>query len=181
MVEPGSKALLARAFQWDQKTFGFGVGPHNVGPGTYSVGMSFAGYDASVFYAEKQFRITSENASGTGDSYGTRSSAQYNGTTISIPRGVTVTEGKGPFYEPAEAHVRAGEQIRWKNEDAPAHTATSSTPSSEDRGKLFDTGIIPSNRFSQLFVIKDPGEYPYFCQLHPWMSGKIVVEPQTAG
>lgn len=182
VVEPNAKILLARAFQWDRKTFSFGVAPHDVSPGTYTVGMSFIGYNASGFHAEKQFRIASGNASGAGGSDVT-SSMQFNGTTVIIPRGVAVTEGgKGPFYEPAEVHVKAGEQIRWKNVDALPHTATSATPGSDDIGKLFDTDIIPPNRFSsQQVIITEPGEYPYFCQLHPWMSGKIIVEPQEAG
>lgn len=177
VIEPGSKILLAGAFQWDQKNFRFGVAPHDVKPGRYSVDMSFAGYNSTVFYAETRFTIG--NASGTG----TNGGSAYNGTatTIIIPQGVNGAEGNPPFYVPEEAHVKAGEEIRWKNEDGALHTATSATPGSDDMGKVFDTGIIPSNRFSQPVVIKDPGEYSYFCQLHPWMSGKIVVEPQEAG
>ncbi|UVS68084.1 cupredoxin domain-containing protein [Nitrososphaera viennensis] len=183
VVEPGSKILLARAFQWDQKTFGFGVAPHDVEQGRYSIGMSFAGYNASVFHTETQFRIGLGSISkvpGAGNG-GTDSNSGYNGTMIIIPRGLNGAEASSPpFYEPEEAHVKAGEEIRWKNEDGALHTATSSTPSSEDTGKLFDTDIIPPNRFSHPVVIKDPGEYSYFCQLHPWMSGKIIiVEPRA--
>jgi plastocyanin len=66
--------------------------------------------------------------------------------------------------------------VTWKNDDSVPHTVTSGIVESgtpKPDGK-FDSGIIaPGKGFS--FVFDAPGEYDYYCLLHPFMTGKVAV------
>jgi plastocyanin len=49
--------------------------------------------------------------------------------------------------------------------------------SDPDKGKLFDTSYIMGGENSKIDLSKvDPGEYNYFCEVHPYMQGKMKVE-----
>ena len=73
-------------------------------------------------------------------------------------------------FSPAEITVPAGTKVTWVNHDDVPHTATSS-----DKPGAFDSGAIDTDgTFS--FVFKKPGNYPYFCEVHPHMTGRIIVK-----
>ena len=95
-------------------------------------------------------------------------------TTVSIMAGASVpTNGK--FYEPSNVETTVGSMLTWVNDDTVPHTVTSGTVENS-RPKpdgSFDSGIInPGNSF--LFVLDKAGEYPYYCMVHPWMTGKVT-------
>jgi plastocyanin len=168
-VEPKSEVLLARAFRWDQKTFeSVDSSSYPVASGTYAVSASFSGYQGHVFHDSKRIQIGAGNA--TDDSEN-----EFNGITIIIPEGATETGYGGGYFIPDVQSVSAGAQFRWENKDIVPHTATSGSPSSE-ADMLFDTSIIRPEEFSQPFSIDVPGQYQYYCFLHPWMTGTIKVE-----
>jgi plastocyanin len=76
-------------------------------------------------------------------------------------------------YSPFEAKVTKGGTVTWVNKDTAAHTATSGTVKNGPDGK-FDTGLLQSGeKFSQKF--DTAGKYDYFCLVHPWMKGKVIV------
>jgi plastocyanin len=77
-------------------------------------------------------------------------------------------------YEPNPLHVKVGSKITWTNDDKTTHTATSGTITSNEYGKIFDSGYLSKGK-SFTFVFDQPGEFEYFCLLHPTMIGKIVV------
>lgn len=75
-------------------------------------------------------------------------------------------------YSPDPIRIRAGEGIRWENEDGLAHTATSDS----DAPAAFDTGDIEPDETSIVVYLDTPGTYDYHCSNHPaTMSGTIVV------
>ena len=75
-------------------------------------------------------------------------------------------------YLPYQAEINSGESIIWTNTDSAAHTVTSGKDATSDGN--FDSGMmIPKNTWEHMF--DKPGEYDYFCMLHPWMTGKVVV------
>ncbi len=75
-------------------------------------------------------------------------------------------------YLPATHSITPGRTVTWTNIDAAAHTVTSGYVPEPDG--IFDSGLImPSEMFSHRF--DTPGTYPYFCLVHPWMTGDIVV------
>ena len=68
-----------------------------------------------------------------------------------------------------ELHVRAGTLVRWVNQDQVQHSATA-----DDRS--FDSGLIePGRAYERVF--DRPGSYAYHCTPHPFMTGRVVVEP----
>jgi plastocyanin len=72
-------------------------------------------------------------------------------------------------FDPAETFVAAGGTVRWTNTGQSPHTATSTT-------LLFQSGAIaPGTQFSVLLAA--PGDYPFFCEIHPTMTGVIHVVP----
>jgi plastocyanin len=95
------------------------------------------------------------------------------GTTVSMAKGSQAPDNP-EFYVPAEVTVKAGETITWKNEDTAIHTATSGENSTPN-GK-FDTSLVsPGQSSKPIAMPNEPGQYTYFCTLHPWMTGTITI------
>lgn len=66
-----------------------------------------------------------------------------------------------------------GDKVVWKNADTAAHTVTSGTPTDGPDG-IFDSGLFaPGKSFP--FTFKEKGIYPYYCLVHPWMTGTVFV------
>ena len=94
-------------------------------------------------------------------------------STISIAKG-SQNADNNQFYVPLEVTVKAGNTLTWKNDDTAIHTATSGKDATPD-GK-FDTSLISPGQSSKAQTMpSEPGEYSYFCTLHPWMTGKVIV------
>ena len=49
-----------------------------------------------------------------------------------------------------------------------------------DVGSLFDSGAIPSGKTFE-FTFSNPGKYNYFCTIHPWMMGQVIVGNPASG
>ncbi len=82
-------------------------------------------------------------------------------------------ENTNECYLPYQVEIYSGEPVVWINADSAAHTVTSGTPALHDG--LFDSGMMmPDQKWE--FVFTDSGEYDYHCMLHPWMTGKVIVE-----
>ena len=72
-------------------------------------------------------------------------------------------------FTPAALTVKAGTTVTFVNHDDIPHLVVAVDGSY--RSKALDT----NDKFS--FTFAKPGEYAYFCGLHPHMKGKIVVAP----
>ncbi|WP_458745308.1 cupredoxin domain-containing protein [Candidatus Nitrosocosmicus sp. T] len=57
---------------------------------------------------------------------------------------------------------------------ARSNTVTSGVPDATDSGQIFNSGFMPFGTFYQM-TFKIPGDYFYYCTLHPYMSGTIHV------
>jgi plastocyanin len=96
-------------------------------------------------------------------------------TSVSIPNGASVPTNE-EFYAPDDVQITVGSAVTWKNDDTASHTVTSgtvqnNTPTPDGR---FDSGIMNAgDSFS--FVFDKAGEYPYYCTIHPWMTGKVTA------
>lgn len=76
-------------------------------------------------------------------------------------------------YEPVSIKIKTGTKVNWRNNDNAVHTVTSGTP--EFQGNDFDSKLLkPASTFSYIF--KSPGTFDYFCTLHTWMVGRVIVE-----
>ncbi|WP_112661683.1 cupredoxin domain-containing protein [Microvirga flavescens] len=71
-------------------------------------------------------------------------------------------------FAPQTLTVPVGTTVTWINADDIPHTVTAEDHSF--RSKALDT----NDRFT--FTFSTPGEYGYFCSLHPRMVGKIIVK-----
>ena len=96
--------------------------------------------------------------------------------TVQIPPGSFMPgcEKHNNCYLPYVMKIGMNRTITWRNDDNAAHTVTSGTPNNGLDGK-FDSGIIsPKSSFAVKLFKK--GEYPYFCLMHPWQQGIIIVD-----
>lgn len=79
-------------------------------------------------------------------------------------------------YDPSPLTIKPETTVAWTNTDNTAHTVTSGRPSGNDTGSVFDSGEIgPDGTYS--FIFMSPGAYDYYCTLHPWMTGQVIVSP----
>ncbi|HWP78352.1 MAG TPA: plastocyanin/azurin family copper-binding protein [Candidatus Nitrosotenuis sp.] len=95
--------------------------------------------------------------------------------TISIPLGVSTPgcEATNECFAPSSLTVPVGTTVTWTNDDTAAHTITSGSDATPDGN--FDSGLFMAGKtFSHTFDSAD--EYPYYCLVHPWMTGKVTVE-----
>ena len=71
-------------------------------------------------------------------------------------------------FGPATLTVSAGTTVTWINRDDIPHTVVSDDKAF--KSKVLDT----DEKFSYTFATA--GTYPYFCSVHPKMTGKVVVQ-----
>ena len=81
-------------------------------------------------------------------------------------------------FIPSTVVITAGGTVTWENTDNAAHTATSGSPSDGPDG-VWDSSLMMVNG-SYSVTLDDEGTYPYFCMVHPWMSGTVIVEAEAA-
>jgi len=81
-------------------------------------------------------------------------------------------------FMPSTAVITAGGTVTWENTDNAAHTATSGSATDGPDG-VWDSSLMMVNG-SYSVTLDDEGTYPYFCMVHPWMSGTIIVEAEAA-
>jgi plastocyanin len=75
----------------------------------------------------------------------------------------------GFLFNPATITVRAGTKVEWQNKDDTPHTVV------ETSGKFRSAALDTEDKFS--FTFAQAGTFDYFCSLHPYMVGKVVVTP----
>ena len=76
-------------------------------------------------------------------------------------------------YVPSIITINRGDSVTWLNNDVAFHTVTSGYYGNTTG--IFDSGHIdPGKIYTKTFT--DAGEYPFFCTLHPWMAGTIIVK-----
>ncbi|HVH15536.1 MAG TPA: plastocyanin/azurin family copper-binding protein [Candidatus Angelobacter sp.] len=92
-------------------------------------------------------------------------------------------------FDPANITIDQGTTVEWNNTGQVAHTVTSCSginflplgcPLGANLPSLpsFDSGpVYPGYTFSSVFNV--PGNYSYYCVIHPWLRGTIQVRPNT--
>jgi plastocyanin len=90
---------------------------------------------------------------------------------ISAPAPDSKVEIDNFAFSPDRITVKTGTTVTWLNADDTPHTVASSS-------KLFKSKALDTeDSFS--FTFTTPGVYQYFCSLHPYMTGTVVVEGTT--
>ncbi len=71
-------------------------------------------------------------------------------------------------FGPATLTVAVGTTVTWTNRDDIPHTIVSTD-------KVFKSKVLDTDeKFS--FTFSKAGTYPYFCSIHPKMTGSVVVQ-----
>ena len=88
-----------------------------------------------------------------------------------------VVDIKDLAYSPSSIQVMQGDTVTWTNsEEIMPHDVTSGAPGQPDLGLLFSSEILlPGQSFEATFP--EPGEFVYFCKLHPTMTGVVIILP----
>jgi plastocyanin len=71
-------------------------------------------------------------------------------------------------FGPQTLTVPVGTTVTWTNSDDIPHTAVSTD--GVFKSKVIDT----DEKF--IYTFAKPGTYPYYCSIHPKMTGKIIVQ-----
>ena len=117
-----------------------------------------------------------QNATSNATSNATAAPAAAPGTPLTILEGSSV-QGS-PSYDPAALTVKKGDKITVTNKDTLPHTVTSGAgPTDPNSAKQFDTSILEAGATADIETTNiNPGEYPFYCAVHPYMMGKLVVQ-----
>lgn len=109
---------------------------------------------------------------------------------IIIPNGAANPNFDTPateWFSPSVVTIQSGDTITWINKDKEIHNITSGNGITRlqfvtTRSVGAPDGLFSSNPFkpgqSWSHTFTKPGIYHYFCSIHPWMNGAIVVSQQ---
>ena len=102
-----------------------------------------------------------------------------NATGASAGDSVTISPGSsvpsnGKFFVPETLTVSTGTTVTWTNGDSTLHTVTSGSAESGNSGTEFDSSYLAAGKTFQ-HQFGTAGTFDYYCTLHPWMKGKVVV------
>jgi plastocyanin len=74
----------------------------------------------------------------------------------------------GTAFVPNSVAIQAGQVVTWRNEDSFNHTTTSDAA-------LWTATLAPAQTYVRTF--STPGTFTYHCNIHPAMTGTVVVNP----
>ena len=72
-------------------------------------------------------------------------------------------------FSPVPLTVKVGTTVTWINHDDIPHTVDSTDK------KFKSAALDTDDKFE--FKFTEAGEYPFYCRIHPKMTGKIIVQP----
>ena len=74
------------------------------------------------------------------------------------------------MFMPASLTIHPGDKVTWINKDTDPHTVTS-----DDHGKTFHSDALDTGQ-SYSLTFSTAGTFGYYCAVHPYMQGTIVVK-----
>ena len=84
------------------------------------------------------------------------------------PAKVQTVAIKGFAFMSQVITVPVGTTVTWINQDEDPHTVTANDKS------FHSAALDTDDKYS--FTFTHPGEFAYFCSLHPHMTGKVIVK-----
>ncbi|MGI0062155.1 MAG: cupredoxin domain-containing protein, partial [Nitrosotalea sp.] len=96
-------------------------------------------------------------------------------TTITIVKG-SVDQTQTQNFLPKRQSIQLGvdNRIIWQNNDGAAHYVTPVKPFKDAYSGDFGSGAILSGK-SYTFLFTQEANIPYYCKVHPWMTGEIDI------
>jgi plastocyanin len=98
------------------------------------------------------------------------SSATSSAASSSAPAAADTIVIHSFAFHPATLTVKPGATVTVRNADSTTHTLTDKA-----NAKLFNTGDISPAQTKTFKAPTKPGSYPYFCQIHQFMIGTLIV------
>jgi plastocyanin len=168
--EKSNPVEVKGAKQGDTITYHCTVHPYMTGELTITAGGQGSG-------AQTGGNATAGNATGAAQTgaTGAGGAAAGGGPTINILQGASI-QGS-PDFDPEQLTAKKGDEVTVVNHDTVPHTVTSGTgPSDPNSAKQFNTSIINGGESAKLSLAQvNPGQYDYYCMIHPYMTGKMTV------
>ncbi|MDE1724354.1 MAG: cupredoxin domain-containing protein [Thaumarchaeota archaeon] len=78
-------------------------------------------------------------------------------------------------FSPNPINVTPGTTVTWKNTDTVSHYVTSGLSTDNTTGTVFDSGNLIKPGSTYQFTFANAGTFDYFCTVHPWMTGQVIV------
>lgn len=146
-------------------------------PGRYSVGANTYDENGKESGGGSFCCITVVNRNGSsGESNYTNQSSPTQTAMVEISKGSSSTgcQTDNSCFTPYKVTIKPGGLVMWHNNDTVGHTVTSGAPTDDSTGTLFDSNmILPGGSFNYTF--SNSGNFSYFDQVHPWMTGIVIV------
>ena len=102
--------------------------------------------------------------------------ADHTTATITNAPGSSTPGCEPECFIPSIVTIDVGGEVTWENNDTAAHTTTAGSPQDGPSGVFDSSLIIAGSSFSHTF--DSAGTYDYFCMVHPWMIGTVVVSAE---
>ena len=132
-------------------------------------GVAFSPLLSGQFHlAYAQSNATTISGNMTGNATGASG-----GNSVTISPGSSVPSN-GKFFVPETLTVSKGTTVTWTNGDSTLHTVTSGSPEAGNSGSEFDSSYLAAGKTFQ-HPFNTAGTFDYYCTLHPFMKGKVVV------
>lgn len=120
-----------------------------------------------------QFHLTSNVTNSTNATTSTPAAPTGPVANVVMAPGASKNAPGQKYFDPQDSTIKVGTTVIWKNTDTTVHTVTSGDPNSGPSG-TFDSDLVkPGKSFMHKF--DSAGTTSYYCTVHPWMTGKVIV------
>ena len=86
------------------------------------------------------------------------------------------------MFEPPDLSVDYRDAITWVSQDSEVHKIISGDPLTLQPNHIFSTSFIPPGKSFSIQLgplVSDTLEIDYYCQLHPWETGRLLIKKVT--
>src|SRR5574338_920323 len=111
--------------------------------------------------------VSSWTAFGGGHMGRMHGGANTSGATVTVGSRAETIEIRDFAYAPGNLQVPVGASVTWTNADSAPHTATAKDGS-------WDTGTLKKGDATSI-TFDSPGDYQYYCTIHPAMKARLQV------
>jgi len=102
--------------------------------------------------------------------------ADHTTATVTNALGSSTPGCEPECFIPSIVTIDVGGEVTWENNDTAAHTTTAGSPQDGPSGAFDSSLIMAGSSFSHTF--DSAGTYDYFCMVHPWMTGTVMVSAE---
>jgi predicted secreted protein with PEFG-CTERM motif len=102
--------------------------------------------------------------------------ADHTTATVTNALGSSTPGCEPECFIPSTVTIDVGGEVTWENNDTAAHTTTAGSPHDGPSGAFDSSLIMAGSSFSHTFA--EAGTYDYFCMVHPWMTGTVMVSAE---